>query len=70
MDVNNDFQKPVSKQAEIDNANKAVIELRTLGYTNCVCLRCGSKLVINDVVSAYQVKCERENRVILTVRGL
>ena len=56
--------------AEIDNARTAVEEIERDGQTNRRCLVCSGALVVEDVGASYVVRCEKENRVVLTSRGI
>ena len=56
--------------AEIDNANAAAEELARHGRTDRRCLVCSGELVVEHVGASYLVRCTKENRVILTSRGI
>jgi hypothetical protein len=59
-------------QAEIDNAIDASEEMSRNGTTSRRCLRCGGELRLIDhgrPGGGYQIRCEREQRIILTVRA-
>jgi len=56
--------------AEEDNAEAAVEDIRRTGHTDRVCLLCGGELKCNIKPSGYSVKCVREGRTVLSVRGI
>ena len=56
--------------AEVDNADLAAEDLARHGHTKRRCLRCGGELLLERVRGGYMVRCNAENRVVLTARGL
>jgi hypothetical protein len=56
--------------AEIENAESAAEELAQNGRTDLRCLVCSGELVVEHVGASYQVRCQRENRIITTSRGI
>lgn len=56
--------------AEIENARSAAEEIGRDGTTNRRCLVCSGPLVLEETGSSYLVRCEKENRVIVTARGI
>lgn len=56
--------------AEIENAERAAEELAQNGRTDLRCLVCFGELVVEYVGASYQVRCQRENRIITTSRGI
>lgn len=56
--------------AEVDNAELAAEELARDGHTARKCLRCGGSLALERVGASYLVRCQQEDRVLLTSRGL
>ena len=56
--------------AEIENADRAAEEIERDGQTSRRCLVCSGPLVVEDIGASYVVRCEKENRVILTSRGI
>lgn len=57
-------------EAEVENADAAVSELRTQGFTNRRCLRCGGLLHVDDKGSGYRVYCETQDCLDLSFRGI
>ena len=57
------------QQAEFENALRAEEDLAFRGTTNRRCLRCGGELRMIESGSGLQIRCEREQRVILTARA-
>ena len=56
--------------AEIDNAQSAAEEIGRDGQTSRRCLVCSGRLVLEEIGASYLVRCEKENRVIVTSRGI
>lgn len=56
--------------SEVNNAELAAEELTRDGHTARKCLRCGGPLVLERVGASYLVRCQPEDRVLLTSRGL
>jgi hemin uptake protein HemP len=56
--------------AESDNAISAAEEIGRDGHTNRRCLACSGELIVEHVGASYLVRCAKENRVILTSRGI
>jgi hypothetical protein len=48
----------ISYEDEVENASMAIRELVRDGKTNRRCLRCGGRLIYEDLGSAYVVRCE------------
>ncbi len=55
---------------EIDNAEAAAEELARNGRTDRRCLVCSGELVVERAGASYLVRCTKENRVIITSRGI
>lgn len=56
--------------AETDNALNAAEDIAQKGRTDLRCLACSGELIVEHVGTSYLVRCEKENRVILTSRGI
>lgn len=56
--------------AEIDNAQSAAEEIGRDGQTSRRCLVCSGPLVLERVGASYLVRCQTEDRVIVTSRGI
>jgi hypothetical protein len=56
--------------AEIENADRAAEEIERDGQTSRRCLVCSGPLVVEDIATSYVVRCEKENRIVFTSRGI
>jgi len=53
-----DTDPKLDREREGENADDALIEVRTTGQTTRRCLRCGGALLVYDAGSGYRVWCE------------
>lgn len=70
MDINKDSIIGYDMNNEADYIDKADEDFARYGNTKLPCPRCGSKLIYEDYGSAHIVRCEKENCVKVTYRGL
>jgi hypothetical protein len=59
----------IRRSDEVENASIAVRELLRDGKTDRRCLRCGGRLIYEDLGTAYVVRCEHGDFK-MTSRGL
>ena len=57
---------------EIQNIAKQIIEqrLKNKPDINITCPRCGEQMILDEVGSSHSVKCENENCIEYTARGI
>jgi hypothetical protein len=67
IEVNTDNH---NKEEEADYIDKVAEDYARFGSTSRPCPRCGNKLLFEDYGSANIIKCERENCIKVTFRGL
>ncbi|WP_160680439.1 hypothetical protein [Clostridium sp. C8-1-8] len=70
MDINKDSIIGYDMNNEADYIDKADEDFARYGNTNLNCPRCGSKLIYEDYGSAHIIRCEKENCIKITYRGL
>lgn len=57
---------------EIDTIGKQIIEqkLNNKSKINIICPRCGEKMILDEVGTSHSVKCENEDCIEYTARGI
>ena len=56
--------------AETENALNAAEDIARTGRTDLRCLVCLGELIVEHTGASYLVRCQKENRVVLTSRGI
>ncbi len=71
MDINKkDEVSVIDEKAEMENVDKAAEDYLVKGTTDMRCLRCGTKLILDDYGSGYVIRCETKNCLYVTFRGI
>ncbi|WP_027086694.1 hypothetical protein [Cohnella panacarvi] len=71
MDINtNDGLPVIDEKAEMENVDKAAEDYLEKGTTDRCCLRCGTKLILDDYGSGYVIRCETKDCLYVTFRGI
>ncbi|MFD0671909.1 hypothetical protein [Cohnella sp. GCM10027633] len=70
MDANKIDEVLDDGKAEMDNVDRAAEDYLEYGATDRRCLRCGTKLILDDHGSGYIIKCETTDCLYVTFRGI
>jgi hypothetical protein len=66
-------QSPARSPAEVaetENALDAAEDIARRGRTDRRCLVCSGELIVEHIGASYLVRCQKENRAIVTSRGI
>ena len=58
------------KKDEIVVLDKATDEFFVIGYSSCVCPRCGNGFDFSQKGTSYQIKCKTDGCIKITSRGI
>jgi hypothetical protein len=64
------ISRPPDEMAEVESALAAAEDIARDGQTERRCLACGGALAVENVGASYLVRCTKEDRVLLSSRGI
>ena len=70
MATDSDHKNALTREEEVDHAEKAFEEYRLNKVTHRKCLKCGGSYMFEDFGAAYRIRCSTKGCFILTVRGI
>ena len=70
MDIENDPLQKYNLSDEVDYIDKVDEDFAKNGNTDLPCPRCGGKLILEDHGSAHVIRCEKDNCIRVSYKGL